>query len=159
MKYLTVKEFGGLFNFAGYLGDKIGYKPIIIWDAIIVGSALTSYMFIPTDKVSIKSPYVDIGPQMVDSTFPLLSVNWPLCNGDKDTTDIDKCAQSWLADTDSSKVQEFLADINEFVNCSHNNVNNLTISVPGMMEFSNTTESSNGTFCALTSDFDALFGK
>ncbi len=139
--------------FLGYLGDKIGYKPILIWDAIIVGSAYTSYMFIPTAKVSIRSPFVDIGPGLDDHTFPLMSVNWPLCSGDKDLTDIQRCRQSWLADSDTETVQDFLAGINSFVNCQDGNI---TISVPVDLYFNNVTSNDEGTFCNLKAEFEPL---
>ncbi len=67
---------------AGFLGDKIGYKPVIIMGMILMGASSTSFHFMPRYREFVKTPQaVLVRSEGGDEQYSLSSVSWPLCDG------------------------------------------------------------------------------
>ena len=138
----------------GFLGDKIGHKPIIIMNCLLLGSALTSFLLVPIDKYSTKTPYVKLGYMSDKDYYELTSLQWPICQGDKDKTTAENCAKSWVANDTSGLVDTIMDKPGKYIECDGNIVDESKITAPYELEFSNVTNSANGTFCSSRADVD-----
>ncbi len=73
---------------SGFIGDKVGYKPVLI--ASIAGGAIASTMFtvIPAYKEMELTPYTVLArPDAGSSIYTVDSVAWPLCDSDGGPTE------------------------------------------------------------------------
>ncbi len=77
---------------AGFVGDKIGYKPVIIVSMAVLGASSTAFHFLPRYREFSKTPYAVLVTSEGYSTRPysLSTVTWPLCEYEHTNNGIDK---------------------------------------------------------------------
>ncbi len=118
-------------------------------------AAATSFHWIPSDHLITKIPFVDVS----NNDLTVLSINWVLCDESEDLTNLKTCANSWLAQN-SSKVQEFLDNIGEHLNCSEDGLDENQVTANDQFYFANLTKTEgNGTFCSIHTGYDIINGK
>ena len=73
------------FQHSGFVGDKIGYRPVLIFNLLLVGAAATSFTFISVYKEYTKVPHAILYKASKVTEEPavpyaLLSIVWSLCD-------------------------------------------------------------------------------
>lgn len=138
-------------NFPGFIGDKIGYKAVMV--ACLAASAITqtTFLFLPPFHEYQQNPYAILvregnsSDSTLEAEFNLLEIYWPLCP-DEAAVSVDSCAAS------DPYQSEGFANISRYWSCPPNldfNPDFVLNSPP------NVTDLSNGTFCHATSAEEA----
>ncbi len=67
---------------AGFVGDKVGYKPVIITSILALGATSTSFHYMPRYKETSKMPYAVLvtSEGYAMEPYSISSVAWPLCD-------------------------------------------------------------------------------
>ena len=74
------------FQHSGFIGDKIGYRPVLIFNMLLTGLAATSFTFMPIYKEYMKVPHAilykssKVGEELTAVPYTLFSVVWSVCN-------------------------------------------------------------------------------
>ena len=82
---------------AGFIGDRIGYKPVVVLSMVLCAISSTSFTFIPVYREYHKIPYVTLVRSegaAEEATYTIQKAAWPLCDPDVTTVNLSK---NWLA--------------------------------------------------------------
>jgi MFS family permease len=146
----------------GFLGDKIGFKPILLISLIGTGISGTLMDFTPRYKEYLRYPSAvlsKINNNDDGGSFTLTSIEWPtgypLCDL-RESHNITLCQNS-----PPYKEKEFYQNIEQFLECNNANgelvpVGTLDVSLfdtPWNNSLAITDTSNNGTFCELFASF------
>ena len=138
----------------GFIGDKLGYRVILIVYLLISGAAATAFHFVPRCGEQKLEPHALLYSTITDQNPQFLSVNWALCDGKHANL------TSTLSMSRSS-CTEFLAtidltDLPRYLNCTgKDNNSSADFKVSGEFGFVNATVMSgpNGTFCTSKNEY------
>ena len=121
----------------GMLGDKFGYKYIISANCILIGVTMTAFHYVPRfHQGNLKYPSFNLTEDQ-----ELFSIQWPICNGTETCEDSRPIADN----------ETFLEELTNYIS----DVINITdLITPQQLQYNQTLEMENGTFCLLTSYSD-----
>ena len=131
-----------MFSFpVGFIGDKIGYKFVLVYGLVSAAICQTAYLFLPPFSQTEQNPYAILAKGNASDIFVLQHIYWPLCQ--VEVTD-DACAESEPFQSDA------FANISSHWSCS--DLMDHAFDSNFILDLSNSTELSNGTFCHATPD-------
>ena len=68
----------------GFIADKVGHRPVLIFNLLLTGLASTSFIFIPVYKEYQEVPhailYKNTLAEESEVTYTLVSMAWTLCD-------------------------------------------------------------------------------
>ena len=146
-------------KFTGFIGDRIGYKPVLLVSIIAIALCGTCFDFIPRYKEYYRYPSAMITLNTTNNnSFILKSVNWPITYPEcdvRDTHNITLCENSPPLTNET-----FYDDIKTYLRCKDENGVLYQIESLDVTEFRNlsnnnpniTYVSGNGTFCVIESN-------
>ncbi len=120
------------------LGDKFGYKYILAAKSILIGASFTAFHYVPDvrSEDNLKYPSFNLTEDQ-----ELFSIQWPICNGTETCEDSRPIADN----------ETFIEELTNYIS----DVLNITdLVTPQQVQFNQTIEMENGTFCLLTSCSD-----
>ncbi len=74
---------------AGFIGDKVGYKPVVVAAMILCGLSATSFTLVPIYSRVERTPSAQLVE--IDGRHVVTSVSWPLCSSGNDTGEFNYC--------------------------------------------------------------------
>ena len=123
--------------FIGMLGDKFGYKYIISTNCLLIGVAMTAFHYVPNfHQGNLKYPSFNLTEDQ-----ELFSIQWPICNG------TETCEDSRPIADNETFLEELVYYISDELNITD-------LVTPQHLEYNQTIEMENGTFCLLTNSSD-----
>lgn len=147
-----------LIKFTGFIGDKIGYKPVLLVSIVGIGLCGTCFDLIPRYKEYLRYPSAMVTMNSSNNnSFILRSVLWPItypeCNV-RETHNVTFCENSSPLTNET-----FYDDLNTYLRCKDENGDVYNIGSLDTTEFQDlsnnnpkiTYVSGNGTFCDLES--------
>ena len=91
LKKVLESKFGDFVSFlSGFIGDKVGYRVILILNTVVCAMAATGLTLIPAYKVYDQIPHAVLfkntsATEASDAAYTIVSVQWSLCQDSFDT--------------------------------------------------------------------------
>ena len=142
----------------GYLGDKVGYKPVLLTSIVMVGLFGTCFDLTPRYKEYTRFPTASVSMKGHDNTsFVLTSVKWPITYPE---CGVRQSNNATLCDGSPPLInQTFYYDLIKYLRCEDDDGNSYSIGSLDTKDFKPPLhnllnlfeEPGNGTFCDLES--------
>ena len=110
----------------GYIGDRIGYRIVIIINLIIVALAATSFDWTPRFIEHYRTPTITFNA--TSEVAEVLQFQWPIPDCSIENVTINDCKSDFILSE-----EDFWLDLNVFSNCSTENISMKLDEVPEFM--------------------------
>ena len=115
--------FSTLFIPQGYIGDRIGYRIVIIINLIIVALSATAFDYTPRFIEYYRTPTITFNA--TSDVTEVLQFQWPVQDCIIANVTIDDCKNDFIL-----REEDFWLDLEVFSNCSTNNISLTLDEVP-----------------------------